>query len=185
MRVFEILLIMAVAAIPFGLLAHGTGRSIEWPVDGYLIDIGYDGLDLEAGRTTRFEFQLLKEDSLKAPEPFDDVWVRFAKSGGGQVIFTGRIHQEANGLIPAINFVFPEGGPYELAVRFEKGGNTVAEALIPLDVLPGMISVGVSGSGGTLRWLFFGFIIGLAAGTLLVLAIRFFRKPPFVSPGVG
>ncbi len=149
--------------------AHAVGQSLEKKVGNYVVDIGYDSLDpnIVAGEPVRFDFLLWNEDRTEVPE-FTDVWVRLAPNTPG-VTFAGDIFQPQYGPT-GINYVFPHGGNYELVVRFQKKGDTLAEAAFPLVVTKGGNE---RFSKNSMRDLAFAFVGGISIGFVILL---FFKK---------
>lgn len=141
--------------------AHGTGASLEKMVGEYKVDIGYDPPVLEAKDPIYFDFTLLSETGERAE--FSDIWVRVMK--GKQTAFATGIHKPSFGNSTMI-YMFPEGGEYELKVRFQNEGEALAEASFPLAVekaatgagFPGFIWLAAGLFGGAIA----GFLVGFA-----------------------
>ena len=153
--------------------AHGVGQSLEKVVGDYSVDIGYDTSPIIAGEAVRFDFNLQKEGvRFDAPPEFQDVWVRIAPQGGEGILFAGYL-ANLDFALSGMTYVFPRGGTYELAVRFEKDAKIVAETSFPLTVEAG--GAHVSGISG--RWPVDAIIAGVG-GLLLgsLLAFFFFKK---------
>lgn len=136
--------------------AHGFGSSIEIEADGVLIDIGYDPEEVFAGETVIYDFSIVDPVS-KAPLEFTDIWVRISE---------GRKTHLATGIAKSnlgkttLAYIYPEGGDYEMSVRFSRSDKADIETSIPLPVLNNEES---SPKGGIVEILF-GASIGLFLG---------------------
>jgi len=130
--IFGLFLTVITAVVPLYASAHATGTSLERVVNGYRFDIGYSPADVAVGTQTRLDFLLFDEESGK-PIPFSDVWVRLTKES--KAYFAGGISQPEFGAA-GILYSFPEAGEYELSVRFQNDGESIAEETFTLPVLP-------------------------------------------------
>jgi hypothetical protein len=110
-------------------LAHGTGESFEAESNGYLVDVGYSVSEFNADSSVVFDFGLKNEDGEDAK--FSDVWVRVVR--GDATVFAGGVHNARFGGA-TMTYTFPSAGEYELSVRFQEDGKSIAESSFPLVV---------------------------------------------------
>lgn len=116
------LVLLAVILLPQIVGAHADGKSFEAKDEaGNSIDIGYSELP-STGESTTFDFSA--RDAEKNAISFDQIWVRVSKDSATYV---------ATGLAKApigktvLTYRFPEAGSYDMEVRFERAGVSVAE----------------------------------------------------------
>ncbi|HYF10412.1 MAG TPA: hypothetical protein VD967_02290 [Candidatus Paceibacterota bacterium] len=153
--------------IPGFVLSHADGKSFEAKTpDGYAIDIGYSELP-QAGIATTFDFNV--RDAEGKAVSFDQIWVRIGK-GPATYVATGLAKASIGKTV--LTYRFPGSGTYEMEVRFERDGKSLAEhtfslnpqamqidtntggLLAPLSQ-PGLLSVSVAFLlGGALTYLF-------------------------------
>ena len=159
MRVFPASVFLAVTAILLGAAlayAHSEGTSLEKQVGDYVVDIGYEPENLQAGQRLLLNFDLL--DTEERPKDFTSVWVRL-EEGSESLLATG-VAKPAIG--PATLLIkLPASGGVTLYARFERAGTVLAEASFPLSVGEGE----QSGSDGS-RKLLLGGLAGLIVGAL-------------------
>jgi hypothetical protein len=159
------LILIAIFATAHIASGHGFGQSLEKVVDIYIIDVGFDAVDLVAGEPIRLDIVLWNKDRTETPD-FTDAWVRIAPSDRG-IVFAGNLHQPEFGST-GMTFMFPEAGDYELTIRFQNNDKAVAEASFPLKVGAGAKNSSGAFSGNVLSGAFLGFI----AGCVLVWFLR-------------
>src|SRR5689334_16330705 len=112
---------------------HGLGLTFLKDAGDYSIDLDADVLALQANQSIRFSFSILSKNEAPPPE-FTDAWVRIAPKDGFGTVFAGDLHNPEFGLT-GMTFIFPQGGEYELSVRFQKDGEKVTEDVVfPLTV---------------------------------------------------
>src|SRR3989344_8162880 len=99
--------------------AHG-GPGLNFTsttTEGYIVDVDYSDLSIEAGRIGRFDFRIFVDRTWQKPVIFTDMWIRITQNDGGEVgktLFAGSIaKQEFGG--NGFSYVFPEGGTYTLS----------------------------------------------------------------------
>ena len=152
------------------VLAHSTGISLEKTVGEYKFDIGYNPPVLEAMDPTSFDFNLLLNKTGERVE-FSDIWIRVVK--GKKTVFASGIHKPSFGNTTML-YAFPQGGEYELMVRFQNQGEKLAEVSFPLVV--------EEAGGGTslpnilLLWLMAGVLGGGVIGFFVSRAVGSKRK---------
>lgn len=144
--------------------AHGDGASFEKVVGGVFIDIGYSPEEIIAGTPVPFDFAILDPET-GAEISYSDIWVRVARER--ESFFAGGIHRSEIGATTML-FQFPHAGTYALSVRFQSGGETVAEAAFEVPVLSESGDAAPDDGEGfpllPLSLLFLGFGVGCASG---------------------
>ena len=135
MKFFSIIFIFSIFSgiqflSPQLAVAHGTGISLEQVVGDYFIDVGYNPEILEAGDSAIFDFNLFLDETREKVE-FTDIWVRIVQNK--KTFFASGIHKPEIGSSTLL-YAFPRVGAYELSVRFQNKGESVAEASFPLTV---------------------------------------------------
>lgn len=85
------------------------------------MDIGYSSAPV-SGESTIFDFSVL--DAGGEEIAFDHIWVRLGR-GSAAYFATGIAKADIGKTV--LTYRFPQEGAYEMDVRFEKGGRTVAE----------------------------------------------------------
>ncbi len=129
---------------PVGAEAHGEDvlTFTATTTNGYIIDIDYAGLIIEAGVSGTFEFNLFLDEARTQEVEFKDLWVRIVEQDGskmGRTIFAGPVANPEFGP-QAFLYVFSQGGSYTLYVRYnqESEGSVYDQkdisAEIPLNV---------------------------------------------------
>lgn len=164
---FSVFLLFYFLSFIFGFngLAHGLGQSLEKEVNGYLVDIGYDAVDvIEANNAIRFDFNLWEKNRIDMAN-FDYIWVRISPSDRG-ISFAGFLYRPEL-LLTGMSYTFQNSGQYELTVRFlDKEDKILAETSFPLEVRGGDLErkalLQALGSG----------IGGLIIGSVIVLFLR-------------
>lgn len=143
-------------ALPGFASAHNTRVSLEKAVGEYTVDIGYNPLVLEAKDPASFDFSLLLKETGEQAE-FSDIWVRVVQDK--QTFFATGISKPDFGNATMV-YTFPEGGAYELNIRFQNKGEALAEVSFPLTVEKTAASAGSPG----FVWLVAGLFGGAMAG---------------------
>lgn len=144
--------------------AHGSGTSFERDVAGVRVDIGYAPEELVAGGSALFDFAI--SDPTSGEEvPYTDIWVRLHQNRDS--FFASGLAKASIGATTML-FQFPEAGTYQLSVRFQDAGETVAETTFEVPVVSGadtesrasnlwtyaaLLFFG-AGAGGLIGWLF-------------------------------
>lgn len=156
------LTVASVLSITNSVFAHSEGASFEKQAGGYIIDIGYEPENPQAGQRLLLNFSLL--DTEERPEDFTSVWVRL-EDGGESVVATG-VAKPALG--PATLLMkMPSAGELTLYARFERSGTVLAEASFPLSVGEGE----QSSSGKSDNWLLSA-LAGLIVGAVGVYLLK-------------
>lgn len=113
--------------------AHLVGQSLEKKVGKYLVDVGYDSLDLMEGQNVAFNATLIENAGTLQWEyaPFDSVWFQI-KSPSSEafrkvlpILLPGPVN---------VTYEFQEGGEYELAVAFLEGKKVLAQTSFNMPV---------------------------------------------------
>jgi hypothetical protein len=146
--------------LPTCVFAHAVGESYETPSGPYTVDIGYSTKQPASGEAVSFSF-LLRQGTEDAP--FSDVWVTVTSDTNAVVLATG-VHNTTFGG-PRLSYIFPAAGHYTVAVRYEDGTTSLAEANIPITVMPAQAQKTPIGSwmAGVL-----GFVVGCGVMAVLV-----------------
>jgi hypothetical protein len=161
--VISVIALSIIFSLPFFVLGHGEGESLESEVDGYFIDIGFNTSEIIAGSSVVFEFDISKEEESV---DFDDVWVRISE--GNKTIFASGIYNTEFGGA-RMTYSFPSEGSYEFSARFQNADQSVAEASFQIEVLPNPNEK----DSNTLLYVVIGAIFGAIFG---VIATRFVGK---------
>lgn len=143
--------------------AHGTGGEFIKANNGYTIDIGYDPENFYTGETVDFDFSL-KKDTLE--QEFTDVWVRINQDTK-TVFATGVHNQEIGGT--TLLYEFEKEGNYTLHVRYQKDGESLAEAEFPLVISSSQNQAG-SNSPNPIAFIIgilFAFVLGTTLGIII------------------
>lgn len=128
MRYTLLFFIVAILFIPCAAAAHGDSASLEATLSsGTLIDIGYSAAPV-SGEGTIFDFVI--RNSAGEEIAFDRIWVRLSK-GSAAYLATGLAKAEIGKTV--LTYRFPEAGSYEMEIRFEKGGDRLAEHTFVLE----------------------------------------------------
>ena len=152
-------LALTVVLLPSRVWAHGAGKSFEKTVGEYTVEMEYEALELQADESVRLSFAIAKKDAAASVE-FTDAWVRITQ--GTEAVFAGDIHNPEFGKVGA-TVVFPEGGDYEVSVRFQNKDQTLAEASFPVTVAASTEQNQSNRASQPYSWLVGG-ILGLVAG---------------------
>ena len=113
--------------------AHLIGQSFEKKVGEYLVDVGYDTMDITQGQQVVFNATLIKNPGTLQWEyaPFDSMWFQLKKEGGEP--FRKVIPLKLPGPVN-VRYDFAESGEYELAVAFLQGEEILAQASFDVPV---------------------------------------------------
>lgn len=123
-------LVSTPASQPSSAFAHGEGKSYEETVGNFLVDIGYNPPQPEAGSPVSFDFNLIDKTSGQ-PAPFTDIWVQVIKDG--ETILATGIHKQEIGATTLL-YAFPQAGDYEVAVRYQDADKEIVQASFPLTI---------------------------------------------------
>jgi plastocyanin len=120
-------------------LAHGEGGTIEIEQDGYLIDIGFSEEEIFPGVPTQLSFLLFELQESAAPSEvfFTDIWLRIEHDG--EMMFASLLGRPEFG-DTGMSFNFPEGGDYDLFVRYKNDDSTIIERTVRLSVSQGEVA---------------------------------------------
>jgi hypothetical protein len=118
------LFVLGIIVFPHGAQAHGEGVTTfkATTADGYVIDVDYAGLGVQAGVSGTFDFNLFTDESRTKRVEYKDLWVRIVEQDGssqGRTLFAGPIAKpqyKQEGFL----YVFPHEGSYTLAVRYNQ-----------------------------------------------------------------
>ncbi len=149
---------------PAAASAHATGASLYATTSPYVIDVGYDPIQVFAGDSTRFDFILANESTGKS-EPYAQVWIRI-KSSERTLLATGIFRQPFGPT--TLLYAFPEPGTYTIQPSYrDKDGNELAVASFPLTVTAPDEDASFLGflSGGVL------ILVGVVLGVFITIAI--------------
>ena len=130
--------------------AHGSGVTLDQVFGDYTVSVDYNAVaGIFAGDPVQFAFELFTKDRSRQLD-FADVWITIVPTGGSAIYtppaFDGGI--VGSSFPPSgMTFIFPHGGSYDLKLRYEKDGKTLAEATFPLKVENSDKSVSVDSSG--------------------------------------
>lgn len=140
--------------------AHGAGAEITDSVNGYIVDIGLSSEGFTAGDLSRFDFVLIDEETGEEV-PFSDVWVRINQ--GREVFLATGIHRPELGQT-GISYAFPSAGEYQVNIRYQRDGETLAEYTFPVTVTGSSEGGSPLGDKRVLGILLGTVVIGLGAG---------------------
>ncbi len=118
------------ATLPFLAWAHGSGVSFEKDVGDFRVDIGYDLEQFMVGERAVFDFSLYKIPGILTS--FEEVWVRILKAD--EVYLATGIKRSELGKTTLL-FRFGSDGLYTLETSFRKGGEELAKASFPVEIL--------------------------------------------------
>jgi hypothetical protein len=165
--------VFALFVIPVIVFAHGDGQSFETVVGQYKVDIGYDVVSFRAAETVRFDFDVTTEAGGETVA-FSDAWVRIVKEN--KTVFASGIHKPIIGKT-GMTFTFPEGGEYQLSVRFQNNSQSVTEATFQVTVESSKALINEQAKARTrIMWLWIGW--GVAALSLAgSVSLWYFYKP--------
>ncbi len=144
-----VFIFVAFALVSPKVFAHGTGQSVEKTDGDFTVDVGYDSPNAKpvAGEQVRFDFRLFQGNNRDAVN-FSDIWVKFAK--GSAIILAGRLARDEF-IPPGILMTFPQGGDYELTVRFNQKDSVLVETTFPLQVQKAIYEGGASSASSAKR----------------------------------
>ena len=163
MKIILSILGIVLACAPFVVRAHNAGASWERSVGNYTIDVGYDPVDIVAGQSVRFDFNLWGDTAKTKTVEFAEVWTRITQNKD-TLLATG-IHEQPFGPTTLL-YTFVQPGDYVLEVSFRStNGDEIAAATFPF-----------SGSGGAPKVpLLFVLVVGIL-GVVLVYAASLFKR---------
>ncbi len=117
--------------------AHTTGASWELPVGDYVVDVGYDPVQVVMGQYERFDFAVWKDAAKTVPVNFAEVWTRVVKIDTKETLLATGIREQPVGPTTLLyEFLVP--GQYSLEVSFrDADGNEIVAASFPIAVSPG------------------------------------------------
>lgn len=158
---------LAVLGIPLFAVAHLEGEVFSTEVDGKRVGMSINTAEPRAGESIRLDFSL-EDVATDEPLPFSDVWVRIMHDE--QTLFASGIHRPEFGRTGLV-YTFPDAGTYEIPLRFQHDGETVAEATVPFEVgavrNEGFTSDGL---GQALLWGLLGLVLGALGGVAVIRA---------------
>ena len=115
----------------FGVVnAHVTGASFENTIGEYVVDVGYDPAQVQAGDRLVLDFTIKKDGK---PVDFDTVWVRI-KSSDTTLLATGIARAELGATTLLYN-VPKDVRELSISTRFEKGEDWLAVGEFSLPAL--------------------------------------------------
>lgn len=159
MRCTSLVLLVSGLLVSSSVSAHGDSPSLEAEVNGYLIDIGYEG-DIVAGSDIEFDIDLFKVGPPVDYAEFASVDVRVTKDGAE--IVAGSVENDV-AHVPMITLNFPDAGGYDMDVRFLDATDTLIVArTFHVEVL--------GGAQGLLRQGFTALHYAIAAGLFALSA---------------
>jgi hypothetical protein len=125
-------LVAAFAVSAASASAHTTGLSWVATSSPYVIDIGYDPSEFQAGLSARFDF-LLQDEKTSDSVAFDHVWVRLLHNNV-TVLATGVRRQELGPT--TLLYRLMESGIYTLEASFrDSEGSDLAVGSFPVTIL--------------------------------------------------
>lgn len=101
-------------------------------VGDYLIDFGYEPETIEAGQGTSLLFNLANADGQEAVD-FSHIWLRITSDD--EIVFSGRLLGEGEGIGTTVHMTFPKPGTYTLSTRFYEGDEELANTDFSVEVL--------------------------------------------------
>jgi len=119
--------------VPSIALSHGTGASFEQEVGEFRIDVGYEPAELRAGDKLVLDFDVLGAGGSSVP--FDSVWVRLERED--RTLLATGVARPRIGPTTLLLTLPEEPGEAVLSTRFERAGETLAEASFPFVVHAG------------------------------------------------
>lgn len=147
--------------------AHVTGASFTSTSTPYVVDIGYDPINIMTGQYARFDF-VLRNEKTGNPVPFDQIWVRITHASD-TLLATGLLHQSIGPT--TLLYVFAEPGTYKLEPSFrDADGNEIVAASFPVTVTSS------SGIGGVVQQYVVLFTVFVAGCVLGALGLRTYAK---------
>ena len=144
----RLLLIAILSAVSFAHLDTGIDRE----VGPYLLDVGWEPDPLEAGEPVFFAINVVEQNTFEKTN-FSEAWVRFSK--GDRIAYAGSFHMKEGST--SFTYEFPEGGTWDLDIRFGNYSEKVELEVAPAKGL----------DSGFLGWLAAGFFAIVAFGMLI------------------
>jgi hypothetical protein len=126
---FGLLLVFFAFGLPGPSLAHLAGGE-DKPIDGYVVDFGYDPEQPRAHEQTLLAFHLRNAETLESAD-YTHVWVRVVHDG--QILSAVNVVQDDAGT--NYLYTFPEGGEYTLDVEFRHDEDVLAVTEFILTVI--------------------------------------------------
>ncbi|MBS3131556.1 hypothetical protein J4212_03945 [Candidatus Woesearchaeota archaeon] len=127
MKLFYFILI-AIVFSPVFAISH-LDAGIDKEAGSYIVDFGYAPVNLQAGEKSIFNFILTnKNDSGYANA--DRLWIRI--SNEEEVVLSTNLYLE--GSISSLSYIFPEGGSYDIDLKFYNGMELLADTAFSVDV---------------------------------------------------
>ncbi len=132
-------LVTLMLALAGGAQANGYSITLDKPVGEYIANLDHDAVGgIFVGTPVQFAFQLFTKDRSQSLN-VDDVWVTITPAGTSAnytppVLDVGIVGSPSSIVPPGLAFAFPSGGSYDMKIRFDKAGKTLAEATFPLTV---------------------------------------------------
>ncbi|MEW6722920.1 MAG: hypothetical protein AB1324_06685 [Candidatus Micrarchaeota archaeon] len=118
------LLLMSLLALASAHLEGGT----DFESGPYILDLGWEPGELRAGEPAFFAVNVVDNDT-EEPSNLSSVWVRFSK--GEAVAFAGTFALERGST--SFTYEFPEGGDWDMDVRFGDRSEKAALEVTPAD----------------------------------------------------
>jgi hypothetical protein len=111
--------------------AHGTHFSIEKEVDGNTVELSYDNLEINTSESFDFHTALMKGIGTSEWDfvPYDRT--EFEMQQSGKTLYTKTFYSDRLGFG---GYTFPDGGNYDLLIRFKSGSVLVLETSFPIQV---------------------------------------------------
>ncbi|MDP3772245.1 MAG: hypothetical protein Q8Q94_02635 [bacterium] len=163
--------------MPVGdVLANGFGIQLDKPAGEYIANVDYDATGgIFLGTPVQFAFQLFTKDRSTALA-VDDVWVTITSTGTNAnymppVLDVGIVGSDSAIVPPGMTFAFPYGGLYNMKVRFDKDGKTLAEATFPLTVGGAEEKTADAAQNRIINL----FLLGAVVVVMVIVIISFFR----------
>ena len=130
---WKLALSVALAGVPLMASAHAVGHSLEKLVNGYLVDIGYDRVEVVKGDMVNFSFGLIEHPGTFSWDFAPFTTVEMEISAPPELSFRKMLEATSYGP-PVLAYTFAHTGPYELDVRYLQGKTVLAAARFPLQV---------------------------------------------------
>ncbi len=122
-------IVLAIAVLPTGASAHGSGLTFTATTTDFYVDIDYETFVIESGEPGRFDFKLFKDPERLHSAEFTQVWTRIKRDDGsktGETLFSGWIADALFGST-GLTYSFAESGEYTLVVRYQNGDDELVE----------------------------------------------------------
>jgi hypothetical protein len=155
------LLIILALMMPMLSSAHGQGGTVEKVVGDYFVDAGWSEPILRAGKSSRFDFLLLKSTD-RSDADFNQVFVKITKNNS--LAFVATLPRPSFGTA-GMTYTFHEAGDYKFEITYLKDQQTVVATDFTTNVQGGEVES--SGFSGFLRVPIVSFCLGLFAGLLI------------------